>query len=116
MKTVYRIGADSIWFLHFAVVCVALFGWLAPSIWFAYVAVLAGTLISTLTLGYCILSKWEYDLRQKVNPSVTYDFIYSSYYTYRLTRGYLSSTFLARAGVIFTGVSLTITLYFRYWY
>jgi hypothetical protein len=112
-RIAYRIGADVIWLCHFAVVCIALFGWLIPQLWFLYVAVLAGTLISTLTLGYCILSKWEFDLRKKVNPSMAYDFSYASFYTYRLTLGHLSNVFLARAGVLFAAASLIITLYFR---
>lgn len=116
MRLAYRIGADIIWLAHLAVVLIALFGWLVPSLWFVYMAVLAGVLISTLSLGYCILSKWEFDLRKKVEPSLAYDYVYSSYYTYRLTRGYLSSAFLARAGVAFAALSLAINLYFRFWY
>jgi hypothetical protein len=112
----YRIAADIVWLAHFAVVVIALFGWLAPSLWFVYVAVLIGTLISTLSLGYCIFSKWEFDLRKKVNPSTAYDFTYASFYTYRLTRGYLSNAFLKWAGVGFTGISLLIWLYFKFGY
>ncbi|MEK7583820.1 MAG: hypothetical protein AAB490_01130 [Patescibacteria group bacterium] len=112
-KLLYKISADIIWLLHFAAVCIALFGWLIPSLWFVYISVLIGTLISTLALGYCVLSKWEFDLRKKIEPTLAYDFVYSSYYTYRLTRGYLSNSFLARAGVIFCAASLAINFYFR---
>lgn len=115
MRLVYRIGADIIWLAHLAVVLIALFGWLVPSLWSVYMAVLAGVLISTLGLGYCILSKWEFELRKRIDPSLSYDFVYSSYYTYRLTRGYLSNEFLARAGIVFAALSLAINLYF-YWY
>ncbi len=113
MRTLYKIAADSIWLVHFAVVCIALFGWLVPSFWVIYLGVLIGTLISTLTLGYCILSKWEFDLRKKLNPALTYNFSYASYYTYRLTQGHLSSRFLARTGVIFCAASLLIYAYFH---
>lgn len=112
----YRIGADTIWLIHFGVVCIALFGWLLPQIWFLYLAVLVGTLISTSTLGYCVLSKWEFDLRKKLNPTLVYDYMYSSYYTYRLTGGYISNAFLARGGVVFAALSLAINLYFRFFY
>lgn len=108
MKILYRLGADFIWLLHFVMVLIALFGWLVPSIWLIYIAVLVGTLISTLTLGYCIFSKWEYDLRKKIDPLLTYDFPYASYYTFRLTQGRLSGPFLAKAGVIFVSLSLVI--------
>ena len=116
MPIIYRVGADLVWCLHFVVVALALFGWLWPQLWLAYIAVLTGTLISTLSYGYCILSKWEYDLRKKSSSPITYDFSYASYYTYRLTHGYLSNTFLARAGVLFAASSLIINLYFRYLY
>jgi len=108
MKFIYKVGADIIWLAHFLVVCIALFGWLVPSIWLIYIAVLVGTLISTLRLGFCILSKWEYDLRKRVDPKINYDFTYASFYTYRLTQGRLSGHFLAKAGVIFVSLSLAI--------
>lgn len=116
MKILYRIGADAIWLAHFAVVSIAVFGWLLPSIWPLYVAVLVGTLISTYSFGYCVLSKWEYDLRRMVRHDIAYDFSYASYYTYRLTHGYISALFLARAGVLFCGASLALNIYFRYIY
>ncbi|HWO07460.1 MAG TPA: DUF2784 family protein [Candidatus Paceibacterota bacterium] len=107
--------ADMIWLTHFLVVCIVLFGWLVPSIWLMYIGVLVATLFSTTVYGYCIMSKWEYDLRRKADPeSVDYDFSYASYYTYRLTQGYLSNAFLARAGIVFVSLSLAIQLYFRY--
>jgi hypothetical protein len=113
MKLLYRFSADVIWITHFLVVFIALFGWLIPSIQALYLAVLIGTLISTLALGYCVLSKWEYDLRKAIEPDVQYDFTYASYYTYRLTHGYLSNSFLKWAGVVFVSLSLAINLYFR---
>lgn len=116
MKFLYRFCADVMWLVHFLVVCIALFGWFIPSIWLLYMAVLVGTLVSTLTLGHCILSKWEYELRKKINPAVTYDFPYASYYTYRLTHGHLSNSFLKWTGVIFVSLSLVINLSFRFWF
>ena len=116
MHILYRVGADIFWLIHFVVVCIALFGWLVPQIWLLYIAVLIGTLASTLTFGYCILSKWEFDLRKKSNPTLSYEYAYASYYTYRLTRGYLSGAFVAHTGVAFAASSLAINLYFRYCY
>ena len=66
--------------------------------------------------GYCVLSKWEYDLRKRASPQIAYDFSYASYYTYRLTQGRLSGPFLAKAGVIFVSLSLLLNIYFRHWY
>jgi hypothetical protein len=114
MKLLYRITADIIWLVHFLVVVLVLFGWLVPNLWYLYMAVLVGTLVSEFLLSYCFLSKWEFDLRKKVNPKLDYDFTYASYYTYRLTQGHLSPRFLGRAGILFTSLSLVINLYFRF--
>lgn len=115
MNLLYQISADGVWVVHFFVLFVALFGWLVPWLWPVYIAVLAGTLISTPVLGYCFLSKWEYDLRKKINPALAYDFSFQSYYTYRLTQGYLPNTFVCRVTVVaFVSLSLAVSLYFRY--
>ena len=113
MKFLYRIAADLVWVIHFFVVAISQFGWLVPGIWYLYMTVLAGTLISLLLLNYCFLSKWEFDLRRKLNSKLSYEFAYASYYTYRLTHGRLSPRFLAHLGLVFTSLSLVINLYFH---
>ncbi len=114
MRLLYRIGADAIWLIHFLVVVLVLFGWLVPSLWYPYMIVLIGTLISEIIWRYCILSKWEFNLRKKFNSKIDYDFTYASYYTYRLTRGRLSPRFLGQAGIVFTSTSILINIYFRF--
>jgi hypothetical protein len=116
MKLLYQLSADAIWLLHLFVVILVLFGWLVPSLWYVYMAVLAGALLSELLLSYCFLSRWEFDLRKKINPALNYDYSYTSYYTYKLTCQHLSTRFLARAGIVFTTLSLAIDLYFRLWF
>lgn len=113
MKYIYRIGADFIWLFHFGVIVLVLFGWLWPGIWYLYMSVVAATLLSELWLSYCFLSKWEFDLRKKVHPGLEYDYSYTSYYTYKLTKQHLSTRFLARTGIVFTSLSLAINLYFK---
>ena len=67
MKFFYRVGADAIFILHFLLVLFVVFGWLTPRLWPWYMAALVVTLISDMVFGYCILSKWEFDLRKKHN-------------------------------------------------
>ena len=67
-------------------------------------------------MSILILSKWEFDLRKKLNPQLDYEYAYSSYYTYRLTHGFFSARFLAQAGIVFTTLSLVLNLYFRFLY
>lgn len=112
MKLVLNLVADVIWLLHFFVVIIALFGWLIPEIWYVYIFVLTSVLISNIIFEYCFLSRWEFNLRRKINPMLEYDYAYTSYYTYNLTKGFLSKDFLRWAGLSFTSASLVINLYF----
>jgi len=114
--TWYRIAADTVFALHGIVLLVVIFGWLFPALWYWYMAVLILTLISEFTFGYCILSKWEFVLQHKSDPTVEYDYRFASYYTYRLTKGYLSNRFLSIAGNTFLIASLVINLYFKFLY
>ncbi|MBI5470388.1 hypothetical protein HY968_03690 [Candidatus Kaiserbacteria bacterium] len=93
---------------------IVLFGWLFQSLWYVYIAVLLGTLFSELFFSYCLLSKWEFVLRKKIDPFLDYEYEFASYYTYRITRGHLSGPFLHTAGTIFVSLSLVINLSFRF--
>lgn len=116
MKFLYRFLADSIWVLHFFIVAIALFGWVVPDIWYLYMLVLVSILVSNILWNYCFLSKWEFGLRKLINPKLEYDYTYTSYYTYNLTRGYLSQSFLRWAGLGYTSLSLIINIYFKYFF
>ncbi len=116
MKKVYRITADMIWLIHLSIVLIVLFGWIFPEIWPLYVSVLILTLLSEILWSYCILSKWEFDLRKKIDSSLDYEYTYASYYTYKLTHGRLSRDFLGQIGRVFITSSLIITFYFKFFY
>ena len=113
-RIISRAIADSIFILHAGVVVVALFGWLLPEMWPFYMAVLVGTLVSDLIFGHCIMSKWEFNLRKKLNPGVDYDYTYSSYYTYKITGSRLRNGFLRIAAYIFLISSLILSLWTHY--
>jgi hypothetical protein len=115
MKVLQRIGADLIFLIHFLVVLIALFGWTIPAIWVFYMATLVSTLTSEVLLGYCFLSRWEFALRKKLDPSTNYDYAFSSYYTNKLThqRFAISTDFIKKSGLIFLAASLLINIYFR---
>jgi hypothetical protein len=74
------------------------------------------TLISELSFGYCFLSKFEFDLRKKINPDLNYDYNFSSYYTYKLTNKIISNKFISIAGYILLIGSILINLYFHYFF
>ena len=49
------------------------FGWLFPSIFYIFVLFLIATALSEIILGYCFLTKWEFDLRRKMYPTKEFD-------------------------------------------
>lgn len=114
MRLLYRIGADSIFFIHFALVFIAVFGFLFPNLWYVYMSVLVATLISNLIFGYCVLSKWEFDLRKKVDPHTNYNFTWTTYYTYKFTNQRISDVFYKRAAIIVLVLCIAINLYFKF--
>jgi len=116
MKSLYRITADFIFLIHSIVLIVALFGWLVPSIWFIYIAVLVLTLLSDIAFGCCILSKWEFDLRKKINPQLNYHYSWTTYYTYRFTQHLVSEVFIERMAQVFIIGSLLLNVYFHYFF
>ncbi len=116
MRLFYRLAADGIFVAHLLLVLLALFGFLVPALWYAYMAALAATLVSDLVFGYCILSKWEFDLRKRIDPQTNYDFAWATYYTYKLTNQRISNEFYKRAGISALVLIIALNLYFRYWF
>lgn len=114
MKPLYKIYADLIFIAHLVTLLIILLGWVVPSIWYLYISVLVLTLLSELAFGYCILSKWEFDLRKKINPSLNYNYHWSTFYTYKFTQGRISEKFFDYVTVIFLVMSLFINLYLRF--
>lgn len=114
MKLVYRTAAEVIFLIHLGLVLlVVFFGWYFPSLWPWYTAALVVTLISDLAFGYCILSKWEFDLRKKINPQTNYDYTWATHYTYKITNHRISNRFFERMATLFLVVSLANSLYFH---
>jgi hypothetical protein len=112
-----RLLADAIFIVHAALFPLVLFGWAISSIWPIYIYLLIATLLSDLVFGYCILSKWEFDLRKQVDPQINYNCTWAGYYVHRLfTNAYLSDVFWKRVSIFFLVGSLAISIYFHYFY
>lgn len=114
MKYLYRICADLIFVFHSAIVLVILFGGFFPKIWIVYFLTLILTLLSELYFGYCIVSKWEFDLRKKISPEINYDYNWATFYTYKFTQNRISKLFFKRATVVFLVVSLALNIYLKF--
>ena len=113
-RLIHRLIADAIFLLHVAVVFVITLGWLWPGLWPLYMCLLIVTLISDFILGYCILSKWEFDLRKRLNPHIEYEYAFASYYTYKLTNKRIGNELLANMVYLFLSVSIILALWTHY--
>lgn len=114
MRFLYRIGADGIFVAHLLLVLVVVFGFLIPSIWYLYMTILVATLLSDVVYGYCILSKWEFNLRKKLDPGVTYNFTWATYYTYKVTNYRISDTFYKKAAIAALMLCIALNVYFKF--
>ena len=114
MKFIYKIFANLIFVIHSITLLIILFGWTIPSIWYLYISILILTLISELVFGYCILSKWEFDLRKTINPGLNYDYHWATFYTYKFTQGRISEKFFDYVTVVFLVISLSFSPYFHF--
>ncbi len=112
--TKIKLLANGILFIHCIVLAIVLFGWLVPKLWPFYMATLLGTLVFELALGYCVLSKWEFALRKKIDPQTDYDYSFSSFYTHKLTQNHLSMKFFQVAATFFLVASLGLNIYFKF--
>ena len=108
-KNKIKILANIVFLIHLVLVFVILFGWYFPKIKYVYLSSLVLTLLSELVLGYCTLTKWEFDLRKKLEPNLNYNYEFAAYYAYkffnvnppkRIIR-YLALAFLTGSLVIF---------------
>lgn len=114
MKNVHRLMAEMLFIFHVGLLLINILGWLVPSIWNLYIFCLAVTLLFELVYGYCILSKWEFDLRKKNKPNLDYDYYWTSFYTHKLTQGRISEAFFKRYTRVFLISSLLINIFFYY--
>ena len=85
-KLKYILLANSLFILHVTVVFVIVFGWHYPALRNLNLIVVSLTLLSEIILGYCILTKWEFVLRKKLEPNLNYDSGFMSYYFYKLLK------------------------------
>lgn len=108
-----RVLAELLLAAHVCLVLFVLFGWLYPNVWILYTAALVTTLLSDVLFGYCVLSKWEFDLRKRHDPTIDYNYTWASYYTHKLTQHRISDGFYWHASVFSLSALTVISLYFH---
>lgn len=105
---IYRLLTDLIFIIHILVVLIVLFGWAFPVLKLIYLLVLIVSLMATLFLNACPLSKWEFDLRKKLDPSLNYDYTFLTYYFYKLGLRKIPSKVIKYSPLVFLSGSITI--------
>lgn len=106
----YAILANSILSIHLVIVAIMLFGWMFTSVSYLYLLTLVTTLLFELALGYCPLTKWEFNLRKKLEPNLSYDYSFLSYYGYRLFQHRVSYKFIRYSALTFLVLSIVFCL------
>lgn len=72
-RLTYTTFAGVLFTVHFLLVLLVVFGWLVPPLFYVFLGALIATIISEIFFGYCFLSKWEFGLRKKLDPSREFD-------------------------------------------
>jgi hypothetical protein len=111
--------ANSIFFFHFILVGIVAIGWLFPQLFYVYVTVLVLILSSWMLFGHCLFTKWEFDLRRKYNPKLSYDDAtcddeYIMYYIQKFFRINVSGTLIHRLALATVLVLLVVAIIGRF--
>ena len=72
-RLAYRLTAEFIFIIHLILVCIVAVGWLVPKLFYLHLTLLLATLFSEIFLGYCPLTRMEYTLRRKIDPTLLFD-------------------------------------------
>ena len=80
----YLTVANSLFLIHAAFALLVLVGWAIPGVSYIYFPVLIASLVSELVLGYCVLTRWEFDIRKRLHPTLHYEHSFLIHYGSRL--------------------------------
>lgn len=111
----YRIAAELVFLFHAGSILIIGLGWAIPALLPVHIALLFGGLFLQLILGHCFLSRWEFWLRKKVDPSIAYDAAYITHYMRVLFGNQIRPQFM-RVAVPSALVALASIHAVFYWY
>lgn len=69
----YKSLANFIFLVHLILVCIVTVGWLIPGFFYLHLSLLLATFLSEIFLGYCPLTRMEYAIRHKLDPTLLFD-------------------------------------------
>ncbi len=110
MKIIF---ANLLAIIHLVVVSIILFGWFIPDLFFIHGLLLVATFLSWVFISKCVLTVWEYKLR---NTNVNYEYGYIQYHARNLLRKPPSLKFIKIAGLTYLSFALIfwlVVFYFR---
>lgn len=97
--------------IHIGAVGTLIAGWLfSEPYYFFYLGVVTVTLLSETLLGYCFLTKWEFDLRKRINPRLHYDYSFFGYYGHKFFQRHVSMVFVRRVALFYLWSSLFLNV------
>jgi hypothetical protein len=108
------LAANAIFAAHCLVCVLGAIGWYFPLLHTIWVTGMLVSLVLGNTLGYCILSKWEFDIRKQIEPQTNYDYAWSTFYTHKLTNGKISDGTIRSILNILMITALVTFFYFNY--
>jgi hypothetical protein len=107
MKFFYKIISAFMGIIHVPIVVVIFFGWIFNGFWsYVYFVTLFLTLCSWVLLGYCLITKWEFDVRKKFMDIPNYHYEYLHYWGYKLLKININPKKIRFYGILFIVVSM----------
>jgi len=103
-----KILANLIFLFHWIFVFIIMFGWYFSALSLIYIITLSVTFITQIIFGYCVLTKWEFDLRKKLDPTLNYDYSFLSWYAYKYSNVRIPSKIIKYISLSFLFISIII--------
>ena len=83
-RYLYLTIANSLFLIHATFAILVLVGWAIPGVFYIYFPALIAALVSELMFGYCVLTRWEFDIRKRLYPTSHYEHSFLIHYGSKL--------------------------------
>ena len=107
-KLIIKILANFILIVHAVFVFIILFGWSFTSFSLIYILTLLIAFFTQLFMGYCVLTRWEFYLRKKLDQTLDYDSSFLSWYMYKYSNIHIPTRGIKYVSLAFLFISIVI--------
>ena len=94
-------------------VIIVLIGWYYPILQTTHLIITSLVLLAEIFLGYCPLTRWEFLLRKKVEPSINYDSSFLSYYAYKILKMDIPGRKIKYPAIVILVVVLALNILYK---